>query len=922
MLGLIRKFAQWPWPLARAVEEQVSDIWAQFRFENNEAVNEVNEVPATLIGATTVTDGKLVTGNSVDTDMQFPVVLFKQNEDFTIEGECTINTLNSGGADLLMASWTVSTDPGAHWSVVRIPGTGKWNFWYNGALRLEAATPTGLGKQHVAVTRKDGVMRLYVNGKLEATTTFAAGNTQNASTVPVRLRVNNTTQFINGTRDNLRIAKVCLYETDFTPASLSEYSRASYSQAKAASVLAQYGFRRNSLINEAPAAQTAVLTGSASVTNGRVKTTNTNADQYSFPVEYFGAADFTIEFMFKLSANRNATMQILGQAYSGGMVSADNSWNIYYQNGQLGVAFWPSTLSSTYSAMTAGSLVVGEDSHIVVERVSDVITVYVNGVARGTMNWLTPLYRETTNTMTSNNKIAGATGIFGEREIWNIRVASTALYKGEVKTKPTFPAFPVTSKDPWYQFLFRNNTVYDEVTGKPVVLSNSSVVDGKLVTNLASNSKASFGEFEVGNDENFTIELKVNITSIGLSGALLLGVWNDGLTNNSWILFLQPNLSLLWRQSSLGNNTSAQITTPSLLQLNKDHHVVVTRHNGKTTIFVDGKASGTIIDNSAFYNSTLPVAITYAHNDVWMSGRRWDIRLVRGEAKYTADFTPAPLTTFQRVAYSDAELANVLRQFTFRDGRITDDIQNTQFSIGSAVSLANGYAKFPYSTSNRSMQFANAYFGAADFTVEFKISITQKSSYFYVLAKWYGGGSTITHASNSWGTYIADDMKPAFLFRDGSVQAGLTSDIPLSYNKEHHVVVERVDGVISIYVDGILGKSANYPQVLLDVTGNILNWATGGAGGYAAYSIWDIRIANAGMYRGKVPRVNYLPRIAQEASADAFISQTLVQDTIPVVKSDHGTDALLVQTLVTDTPNNVKSDHGTDAFIIQTLVKV
>lgn len=914
MLGLIRKFAQWPWPLLR-ISREVSNEWLNFCQASKAQVNEVTDTLLTANGVATITDGKMVSRPaSVNNFVSTHPIVFAANENFYIRATVKFDVPGSSVVNLpVLGVYETTADAGTAWVILQggpahPSRQGYFLFSYKAAdgsvVTVADTDVVAYGEPTtVEVVRVDGVIRLFLNGALKAQLAESRGNTS-AVTVPMRaFKLSSAwpTSIASGEVYDVQIKK----GDDGYPTAthavpvLSAYDRVEYSPDVASKVVAQFGFRDNDLSNEA-GTESFVLGTQASVVESRLNMANSSeARSYSL-CRPWGSADFTVEFMVNLkSVSQTYGAVLLGQWCYGANTDDNNRWYLYVHPSRtvdFGLAK-SATARDFVILQSSYVLPVNVDVHFVIERLAGVVTIYANGVAIATTDTLNFPIRS------ANQNFVGTLSTSGyhsaQYQIWNIRIVDKAIYKGEVRTKPTFPQFPREVKDPWYQFLFDGNA-YDDVTGRPMSLTSATVMNGGLYTTSGYSSKATFGEFEVDAGEDFTIELKVNISSLGSGGGMLLGQWGDTATSNiAWAIYVVgSSRAVRWYQSSDGTNYS-WVQTAKFLGLNTDHHIAVTRRSGKVGIFIDGKLEATLKNNDAFFNSAFPVGISWWNSNGFMNGKRWDIRFVRGQAKYIEDFEPKPLLPFVRRSYDLYEQQKVLRQFTFREGDTTDEISKSPVSL-SGSSITNGAIRTTFASNSR-FNLQAAYFGDGDFTVECKVNIARKSSYFYLLAQWYGGGTAISDSRNSWGLSVGDDMKPGFIFKANNVQNQLSSDIALQYNKDHHIVVERVDGVMNIYVDGVLGKSwANNAVLPVSTTALIANYALSGVGGYAEYSLRDIRIASGAMYKGKIPKLNYLPKPQTSVYLEASSIQALVydQDHIEQEISDHYIEASSIQVLV------------------------
>lgn len=146
--------------------------------------------------------------------------------------------------------------------------------------------------------------------------------------------------------------------------------------------------------------------------------------------------------------------------------------------------------------------------------------------------------------------------------------------------------------------------------------------------------------FPTGTD--FTIEAQVYSTSI-VGFKQILGQWG---ATNSWQLALNSG-KLGW----VTPNGSWSPLAAQALSLNAWHHVAVSRQVGTTRMFVDGVLTGQAADTLNYtFNAAGGLGIGKVSGQDgygFVGGAIDEVRIVKGEALYTANFTP-PMVGFSR----------------------------------------------------------------------------------------------------------------------------------------------------------------------------------------------------------------------------------------------------------------------------------
>jgi hypothetical protein len=142
---------------------------------------------------------------------------------------------------------------------------------------------------------------------------------------------------------------------------------------------------------------------------------------------------------------------------------------------------------------------------------------------------------------------------------------------------------------------------------------------------------------------NFTIEFWVNTTStVAYATALRLG---DTWTTGSWALYLNDSngngYPSWWAQVPYTLSTSgASINDGSW------HHIALVRNGSSFVMYIDGTSRGTLTNSASVGDTTTKLWIGRDSSNV----REWagyidDLRITKGYARYTSNFTP-PTTAF------------------------------------------------------------------------------------------------------------------------------------------------------------------------------------------------------------------------------------------------------------------------------------
>lgn len=315
----------------------------------------------------------------------------------------------------------------------------------------------------------------------------------------------------------------------------------------------------------------------------------------------------------------------------------------------------------------------------------------------------------------------------------------------------------------------------------------------------------------------FTIELWVYPTSLPAL-SILLSKWNAGATpgTNQWILTLssaQPTFNF----STDGSNAAASVTGPNVT-LNQWNHIAVVRNGNSFTVYTNGVA-GTSTTNSGtlFASESEVLGISYRRNNgstvEWYSGYMSNIRIVKGTAVYTTNFTPP---TSSLTAIANTSLLTCQNTYLVDNGPIQFTITNvgdthsrhfgpfdvatsTEFTVLPSRSVFFG-SNGDYLTYGTSTNLA---LGSGDYTVECWINPTAYNASTSAIFDWRTAGST---PSNIPALSLTASGVP--IWYDTVPSALIISTTAVQLNTWTHIAVVRSGTTVSMYLNGVRVGSA------------------------------------------------------------------------------------------------------------------
>lgn len=620
----------------------VKGMVAQYRFIDKEAINEINEAFATLTGTFSVADGKLTTASNTTSYATMPKILFDADEDFCIRVR-QIFTASATSENPIVSVWGDGSS--VAWALWRNSNAGNKKIGFalnaasaNGARLYTLGDVPDNQEVEIEVSRVNGTIYLFLDGVLQSSVAYTAGNTPSVQLPDTRTDVYGnagaTTRdgFYNGGQKGaLQIYKgVGGHTASYTKGdALEKVTTPTYSTADQDNLVVNVALRRDNAINEITDTVLVHNNNGNRVRRGRIEH-NLNTNNYTaMRSDRFGDSDFTIECKFNISSiNTSTGGAILGEWFRSDQVNTNNRWVIFV-NSSMQLQFYVGKIDATgiILQMNGPTLSTGVEYHIVMERVNGVLSMILNGNEVATSAFTAQLpgvapYNVTTNSTSNYHSWGG--------EIWDIRIAKKALYNGMVTRTPVLPKASrnraVYTADEAKSIVLQYDfvTPREEKIGLFPTLAGSSATDASMLFNNALVTTASAnGQFSIPNENDwvtgdFTIELECAVGGLTTSSDVTVPIvcqWK-GSNNDSWGIFMRASTrEVACIMSTAGNGaTASDITTTGwtgkTLAAGQMYHLVVERVGTKTTLYVDGVVVGSV--TGTLVASTTPITNFFA----------------------------------------------------------------------------------------------------------------------------------------------------------------------------------------------------------------------------------------------------------------------------------------------------------------------
>lgn len=524
----------------------------------------------------------------------------------------------------------------------------NWTFDFNST--ASRATATGVltaNNQwyHIAVSRQSGTLRIFTNGVLNATT---AGNTDNFTSTSLSIGAlnSNTAYPLTGNISNLRfVAGTALYTANFTPSTAPLTAVAGTALLTCQSNLFidnssnNYALTPNGAIVqrfspfEPTQAYSPATTGGSGYFNGSTDYLNLGG-QAGFA---FGSGDFTIEgWVYQTSSSTYVL-------YDSRPTSTNGAYILLYGDASAVYLYANSGNVITSSA----PLPLNAWSHVAVSRSGTSTKLFVNGVQAGAT------YTDSNSYLNGASRpLIGANG-FGVTNYFPGYIADFRVLKGTALYTATFtpPTAPLTAVTNTSLLLNMTNAgIVDNAAGNDLTTVGNAQVSTAVVkygtgsikfngtSDYLSLLQSPMLDFGSG---DFTVEgwVNVNATSyqhiISIQGAsssyAALRVYID--TGGVFVLLMSTSGSA-W---AVNSGAVSSISTSTWV------HFAAVRNGTSIKLYINGTSvySGTVSGAvmTGAYSSIGAVFVTSSYSS-FLNGYIDDLRVTKGYARYTANFTP------------------------------------------------------------------------------------------------------------------------------------------------------------------------------------------------------------------------------------------------------------------------------------------
>ena len=533
----------------------------------------------------------------------------------------------------------------------------------------------------------------------------------------------------------------------------------------------------------------------------------------------FGTGDFTIEFWWNPSTLAS-TQTILYNTDNASVIGTGHYGVVY--NTSLGLRLYINGGATTISQGATTGWAVGTWYHVAIVRNSNTVTIYRDGtsIASGSVTGVTIGAATTSYFGGEPLDPLYCTGYFSNLRI----VKGTAVYTAAF-TPPTTPLTAITNTS---LLTCQSNRFKDNSTNAFTITPNGNVAVQAFgpfnpTTAYSTTTNGGSGYFDGSGDYltvpdnaafdfgtgDFTLETWVYITNApDTTGQAIFGEINSGY---EWYMYTRTSGNLEVGMQTFASGYSQIYTTNNYVKANQWAHVAVARQSGTLRFFVNGVQCTTTGSMPATLNngSTINISRSTYNNANFIYGYLSDLRVVKGTAVYTANFTPptAPLTAISGTSF----LMNFTNAAAFDSAAIEDyetvgssQLSTAQFKFGTSSLILNGTGSDQQNCLRSDDFSSNFVLGTGAFTVEGFLQLTSSSLDYPIIwqLKRADGQNVLTMFFGDAG------FGRRTLFYVGSnsnlVDTGTSAGAQSVYLNtwKHFAVVRQANGTFTYYVDG------------------------------------------------------------------------------------------------------------------------
>lgn len=675
---------------------------------------------------------------------------------------------------------------------------------------------------HFALVRSGSTLQGYINGVATGSSWSNSSSTVFTLSGGIIGSRWGATNGYNGYISNLRIVKgTALYTSKFTP------STSPLTAIAGTSLLA---LQSSTFTDNSSNAFTITKAGDAEIRRvGPFGAPNVWSTYFDGTGDYLtlpaasldfmhqGAESWTFEtWVYPSVAANQAVISTTGSSAQTGFLAYITS------TGQAQLFIYRGSSGNSYSCTTgAGALVAGAWQHLAItfDSVSKAISIFINGIQQAVTTTGTASFSASTATYAPDigrfmTASVGAGGYF-TGYMSNLRVVRGYILYGSNFTPSTSALTAVNGTS----LLTLQDSSFKDNSSSALVVSRAGDVQPYAISPFGGGSNwsgyfdgtgdylkvASNSAFDFGSGD-LTIEAWIYPTSFGSGADIISQPQNNANAADGLSLYCSNTGVLgLYAAASTGGYAVTSITTA--ISLNSWYHVAGTRNGNTWTLWVNGKSvgtatwAGTITQGSGNYGGIqIGSTISAGAQAFFFTGHISNVRIVKGTALYTTNFTPS---TSSLIAVAGTSLLT-LQGSTFTDNSSNafaiTRVGNTEIRRAGPFGAPNVWSGYFDGNGDYLTLPNNAAhsFGSTPFTVEgwfYSQNLTGPKGIV---------GNFRLGSSNGW-RLVTSGSTTVQYYQSNGATADWTGQLAL--NTWYHFAIVGDGTTIKVYINGVAGST-------------------------------------------------------------------------------------------------------------------